>query len=69
MQHSVWTHYCAGERSELPSMDSDGYDAPPEFPTLGAIFMPRYWKLDAVLDLVFPVVASVAVALVVQFLL
>ena len=27
------------------------------------------WKLDAVLDLVFPVVASVAVALVVQFLL
>ena len=27
------------------------------------------WKLDAVLDLVFPVVASVTVALVVQFLL
>ena len=28
-----------------------------------------HWKTDAVLDLVFPVVASVAVALVVQFLL
>lgn len=27
------------------------------------------WKLDAVLDLVFPVIASVTVALVVQFLL